>query len=85
MKTNENNFVKRLKEILRKADEQAFPITGDHIHSEWMDLTKREYFAGMAMQALISKPSWNSYEVIAERAVRMADELLKELENQNEG
>lgn len=41
-------------------------------------LTKREYFAGLAMQASIN--STNSIEFIAKKAVKLANQLLKELE-----
>lgn len=41
-------------------------------------LTKREYFAGLAMQGLINNV--NSDQYIAESAVRLADELLKQLD-----
>ena len=39
-------------------------------------LTKREYFAGLALQGLAHL----SWEVAAERAVKMSDSLLEELE-----
>lgn len=45
-------------------------------------LTKREYFAGLAMQgAMMSNYSVN---MIAETAVKMADALLKELDKKPE-
>lgn len=47
-------------------------------------LTKREYFAGLAMQAII--PNWNLMKgvergAVADIAVEMADSLLRQLEN----
>lgn len=42
-------------------------------------LTKREYFAAMAMQGLVGKD--RTLEWIANRAVDISDELLKRLEN----
>lgn len=47
-------------------------------------LSKREYFAGLAMQGLM--PSWNSNEPhhvveCIKRSIMYADELLKQLEN----
>lgn len=52
-------------------------------------LTKREYFAGLAMQAMISNPniirpkeSDEDFIWFSERAIRYADELLKQLENE---
>ena len=52
-------------------------------------LTKREYFAAMAMQGLLASPNkpvsanheWGSETfVVAKLAVEMSDELLKQLE-----
>ena len=49
-------------------------------------LTKREYFAGLAMQGLLSNSSivdiHSGLEItwVAEHATRQADELLKQLE-----
>ena len=50
-------------------------------------LTKREYFAGLAMQGMISNPQIirpkedeQGFIDFTERAVRYADELLKQLE-----
>ena len=47
-------------------------------------LTKREYFAAMAMQGMLSNNKiidTDNWEWIAENAVKQADELLKQLEN----
>lgn len=44
------------------------------------DLTKREYFAIMIMQAIISNDH-GSAEFSAKRAVKLADALIKTLEN----
>ena len=46
-------------------------------------LTKREYFAGLAMQGFCSTDSAmvNSSQILAEWSVTMADALLKELKN----
>ena len=41
-------------------------------------LTKREYFAGLAMQGLVD--DYINYAIIAEYAVKFADALLKELD-----
>jgi hypothetical protein len=51
----------------------ALRITGSQFHG----LTKREYFAAMVMQGLIST---NRYDA-AVQAVKYADELIKELNN----
>ncbi|GHT09059.1 hypothetical protein FACS189426_06310 [Bacteroidia bacterium] len=42
-------------------------------------LTKREYFAGLAMQGLLSDPNVVNIDKIAYNAVRCADALLEEL------
>ena len=44
-------------------------------------LTKREYFAGLALQAVISSNRYGEFE-IPYWAVKYADALLVELENQ---
>ena len=53
-----------------------------------LGLTKREYFAGLAMQGLISSCDWNVtifnkdlIEATSKNAIELADELLKQLEN----
>lgn len=42
-------------------------------------LTKREYFAGLAMQGLLSSGEYTSYHLVASDAVEYADVLVKEL------
>jgi len=57
---------------------------GDHFVQE-KGLSKREYFAAMAMQGLLSHPSFShGPEDIAIAAVNHADALLKQLETMNE-
>jgi len=56
--------------IFHGDDKGAFPNKG-----EW-SLSKREYFAAMAMQGFISN---SSMIVDVSKIVRTADELLKEL------
>ena len=59
-------------------DELTKKMTSEYRNSYSTDhtggLTKREYFAGLAMQASIN--STNSIEFIAERSVKLADQLL---------
>jgi hypothetical protein len=65
---------------LKNSDAPAFP-TGRAVH-EIHGLTKREYFAGLAMQALSSNEGifrWTSEE-IASKAMTLADELLKKFD-----
>ena len=43
-------------------------------------LTVREYFAGLAMQGLASRKGDQNSAITAKQAVRMADDLIEELE-----
>lgn len=49
-------------------------------------LTKREYFAGLAMQGMLSDPNASNFKppFIAELAVDFSDALLKELDKKPE-
>jgi hypothetical protein len=51
----------------------------DYSEGNFKGLTKREYFAGLAMQGLLSNRRANP-AVMAEAAVAYADALLKELD-----
>lgn len=44
-----------------------------------LGLTKRELFAAMAMQGLLSSPAFMSNEILINLSVVAADELIKEL------
>lgn len=63
----------------------VFTVTSDNGIKYIKDLTKREYFAAMAMQGIISTISGTPYyiseqdEKISKYAVRLADTLLEEL------
>ena len=66
---------------MKNSDESAFPIVAEH-GNYIFGLTKREYFAAMAMQGICANnvnyhadPAKASID-----AIRLADELLKELE-----
>ena len=69
---------------MKNADEliHSFPAT-DIVQGNYEGLTKREYFAGLAMQGLIANaPNGhlnNSYEGCS-LAAQWADQLLEELE-----
>lgn len=59
----------------------------DHPSLEGIGLTKREYFAAMAMQGLLSNYIYHGHygnskniPMVAEIAVQQADELLKQLD-----
>ena len=61
-----------------KPNDAAFACATSWGHQE--GLTKREYFAAMALQGLCANPNESGlFEVNALRAVGMADTLIKEL------
>ena len=62
---------------MENGKQKAHPFINKNGDAE-QGLTKREYFAGLAMQGLVDRHI--NYEVIAEHAVEYADALLKELE-----
>jgi hypothetical protein len=69
------------------AHQPAFPPNAGWKHAEAKGLSKREYFAGLAMQAAISAgtPGWARSEIIkqyAHFAVEAANALLDELSKQ---
>lgn len=68
-------------------NEPAFPqcetSRGNPFHTEFPSgegLTKREYFAAMAMQGLLATPAPVPFKQVADMAVRHADELIEALE-----
>jgi len=67
-----------------RKDDTAFPTweqDEDDIVLQTPGLTKREYFAGIALQGLISANKYLLHSVPT-KAVQIADELIKEL-NEN--
>lgn len=82
--------------LMKNAEQPAFPRAGsehtnlaDHItHEPTEGLTKREYFAAMAMQGMVKDIVWqdsvtgeiHSDDYVAKVAVLVADALLKQLE-----
>ena len=76
---------------MNNADMPAMPV--DTFSEEglrnYMGLTKREHFAGLAMQGMISSPICKIKDMLdgtslANAAVEQADLLLKALEQDNE-
>lgn len=68
---------------MENKDKPAYP-TNARMHSDAVGLTKREMFAMAAMQGLSSCPipgSHNRPDEIASSAIKIADELLKQLES----
>jgi hypothetical protein len=63
---------------MTKANDTAYPIETE-LHTCY-GLTKREFFAAMAMQGMLSNPNNNAdSDITAIRARKQADELIKEL------
>jgi hypothetical protein len=66
---------------MENGNKTAFPKRADG--APQTGLTKREYFAGLAMQAMVSKENYDiDYDFIrtARKSIKLADALLKELE-----
>lgn len=59
----------------------GFTTADGSSHVEEKGLTKREYFAAMAMQGIIGKINVHEYKNMAEYAVNAADALLAKLSN----
>ncbi|QDP86044.1 hypothetical protein FNJ88_10990 [Chryseobacterium sp. SNU WT5] len=59
-------------------NELKIEYQNDNFSQQMGGLTKREYFAGLAMQGLINNV--NSPTFIAQKAVELADKLLQKLE-----
>ena len=72
---------------MKNSELPAFPkphtnSDGSVQHDVYNGLTKREYFAGLAMQSIITMPYYENIEdkIIVADSVAIADELLKQLE-----
>jgi len=74
---------------MENGKKQAFSVAlhdnGNALHKEAMGLTKREYFAGLAIQGILASPIDYSISLRihskVEIAIKYADELLKQLED----
>lgn len=65
----------------------AYPCDNNNDKNH-LGLTKREYFAGLAMQGLLATNDKGVFDTIedfykkaAEHSIKLADELLKQLDN----
>ena len=75
---------------MKNAEQNTFPVTiedNGNPSVTHLGLTKREYFAGLAMQGLLASRDWqiepindDTAIVTSVIAVEFADELLKQLE-----
>lgn len=63
--------------------EERIGLTGDRIITARGGLTKREYFAAMAMQGLCTRKGYGSPAMVALDAVEFADALLAELDKES--
>jgi hypothetical protein len=68
------------KQESEKINGLAFPKPDNEEYYPQDGLTKREYFAGLAMQGILASGSY-SEEEIATCAVNLADDLLIQLQN----
>lgn len=68
---------------MKIGDESAFPVPHSHHES---GLSKREYFAGLAMQVIFGSPRYtgNSDDLCVEYAVRIADKLILQLNREDD-
>ena len=68
----------------KNQDLPIYPQTidmGNDSSISYFGLTKREYFAGLAMQGLVAKyGASNSDEITAKASLEFADELLNQLD-----
>lgn len=70
---------------MHKKNNAAFPLPGStaELHTDFQGLTKREYFAGLAMQGELASQDngevWSDPRLLAQRSVELADALCKEL------
>ena len=74
---------------IKISDTEFFEYNLPNKERQYSGLTKREYFAGLAMQGMLANPNgvmtesgmwWHSPEEFARLSIICADELLKQLE-----
>ena len=67
---------------MKNGQEGAFAFASDEFDVLQEGLTKREYFAGLAMQGMLANSAMTSIEAfdMCQIAVVLSDELLKQLE-----
>jgi hypothetical protein len=60
------------------------PNNGNHNGDQQLGLTKREYFAGLAMQGMLSNSNFtnSTNDLIAIWSIQIADSLLEQLNKQ---
>ena len=67
---------------MSEADKPAFPCEITSVNPfQWSGLTKREYYAGLALQGVLAFSGLqDGFQTMAELSVKQADALLAELE-----
>jgi len=78
---------------MENGKQSAFPLDGEVSNqcgngTNPTGLTKREHFASLAMQGILSglpRPLEAHRKTVSEKAIQLADELLKQLENDYKG
>ena len=67
---------------MKNGERQVYPLQNGYGGILQTGLTKREYFAGLAMQGLLANTEYISHsrETLAHYSIKTADELLKQLE-----
>ena len=68
------------QEMKKKIEGLAFPKPDNEEYYPQDGLSKREYFAGLAMQGMLAGGNYSELEV-ASCAVNLADDLLIQLQN----
>lgn len=74
--TNANDLINETRYKVDELVSESYPNHG---------LTKREYFAVMAMQGMLSQQYWASTENLAFWATKAADALIKALNEKENG
>lgn len=68
---------------MKNGEKQVYPLQDVRGTILQTGLTKREYFAGLAMQGFLANQRLSATEQnVAKASVILADELLKQLENE---
>lgn len=82
---NEDVEYQKAIEDLKKMQMNASIIQMPPFYKMASNMTKREYFAGLAMQNITTSIGFNKayYEDVAKASVQMADALVKELSKDN--
>ena len=75
---------------IKISDTEFFEYNLPNKERQYSGLTKREHYTGLAMQGLLALPDKGTFgsfdeaiERICEVSIKFADELLKQLENEN--